>query len=233
MAKLFTSEQIKRIDTYTIENEPITSVDLMERAANALHSWVTKKFTKDIQFLFFIGPGNNGGDGYALARLLFHSGYENIRLFVSGSSKKISTDSEINKTRIVEETSIPIHIILKENQFPFISNDDWVIDALFGSGLSRPLDGLSFSLVQYINKSEKAGIVSIDIPSGLFGEDNTANNPDGIIQADYTLSFQFPKLSFFFAENERYVGNWELLPINLHPEIISTEPSNYEYSNLQ
>jgi ADP-dependent NAD(P)H-hydrate dehydratase / NAD(P)H-hydrate epimerase len=232
MSKLFTSAQIKRLDAYTIENEPVSSVDLMERAATALFGWVTLKFRKDDQFLFFIGPGNNGGDGWALARLLFHAGFENIRLYVLGHATKISPDSEINKKRLEEETDIEIHEIRKENQFPFISANDWVIDSLFGSGLSRPLDGMALSLVKYVNNSPKAGVISIDIPSGLFGEDNSENNSGSIVQADYTLSFQFPKLSFFFAENEKQVGQWEILPIGLHPEGVANEPSDYEYSQL-
>jgi hydroxyethylthiazole kinase-like uncharacterized protein yjeF len=232
MSKLFTSLQIKRLDAYTIENEPVSSVDLMERAATALFTWFKVKFQKDTQFLFFIGPGNNGGDGWALARLLFHAGYVNIRLYVLGHATTISPDSEINKNRLKDETDIAIQEIVKENQFPFISNEEWVIDALFGSGLSRPLDGIALSLVKYVNNSLKAGVISIDIPSGLCGEDNSENNPDGIVQADYTLSFQFPKLSFFFAENEKYVGQWEMLPIGLHPKGIENEPSDYEYSIL-
>lgn len=231
MAKLFTSAQIKHIDAYTIENEPITSTDLMERAAGALFNWFRKKFPKETQFIFFIGPGNNGGDGWALARLLFHAGFNNIRLYLTGTSQKISPDSVINRNKVIEETNIPIHEIKKENQFPYILPDDWIVDSLYGSGLSRQLDGLSLSLVNYLNSSQKAGIVSIDIPSGLFGEDNTNNNPEGIIQANYTLSFQFPKLSFFFAENEKFTGQWIILPIGLHPDIISSEPSPYEYSS--
>lgn len=228
MPKIFTSEQIRKIDAYTIEKEPIASIELMERASRELCSWIRKNFRKDTQFLFLIGPGNNGGDGWALARLLFHHGFENIRFYVLKITEKLSSDSEINKKRLIEETDVKIKEIKTEEEFPFISGDDWIIDALFGSGLSRPLEGLAAELVEYVNDSEAIGVISIDIPSGLFSEDNSDNSPLNIIEADFTLSFQFPKLAFYFSDNEDYVGEWIILPIGLHPDIINQEPSPHK-----
>lgn len=227
MPKIFKAEQIRKIDAYTIENEPIASIELMERASKELCKWIRKNFPKSTQFLFLIGPGNNGGDGWALARLLFHHGYENIRFYVLKITDKLSPDSEINKKRLIEETDVKIKEIKTEEEFPFISGDDWIIDALFGSGLTRPLDGLAGELVEYVNESEAIGVISIDIPSGLFSEDNSDNSPLTIIEADFTLSFQFPKLSFYFSDNEDYVGDWITLPIGLHPTIIDEETSPY------
>ncbi len=226
--KIFTSEQIRKIDAYTIENEPIASVALMERAAKELCSWIRKNFSKDTQFLFLIGPGNNGGDGWALARLLFIHGYENIRFYVLKISEKLSPDSEINKQRLIEETDVKIKEISTEEEFPFISGEDWIIDALFGSGLTRPLEGLAGELVRYVNESEAIGVISVDIPSGLFSEDNSNNLPLNIIEADFTLSFQFSKLAFYFSDNEDYVGDWVILPIGLHSKIINQEASLYK-----
>ncbi len=74
---------------------------------------------------------------------------------------------------------------------------------------------------------ETTKIIAIDIPSGLMGEDNSENNLENIVKADYTLTFQFPKISFLFAENEPYVGEFEVLPIGLHPEGIAKTPSNF------
>ena len=227
--KIFSSAQIKQIDAYTIENEPVASVDLMERAANELFVWISKRFKKKTQFLFLIGPGNNGGDGWALARILFHYGYENIRLYLLDISDKLSPDSEINRTRLMEETDIKIKKVQSEDGFPYISEDDVVIDALFGTGLSRPLEGASAKLVDYLNNSPKRRVISVDIPSGLWGEDNSTNTQGKIVQADITLCFEFPKLSFFFSENEQYVGKWHVLPIGLHKEIIHAEFSPYKY----
>lgn len=226
--KIFTSKQIREIDAYTIAQEPIPSIDLMERAALALSTWIMKRLNRNTSFLFIIGPGNNGGDGWALARILFHSGYKKIRLYLLQVSDKLSPDSEVNRNRLIEETDIKIQSISKEADFPYISKDEWIIDALFGSGLSRSLDGLSQSLVNYLNESEKAATLAIDIPSGLFSEDNSLNKGSRI-QANYTLSFQFPKQAFFIADNEKYVGQWHILPIGLHPEKIDAEPSSFHY----
>jgi ADP-dependent NAD(P)H-hydrate dehydratase / NAD(P)H-hydrate epimerase len=75
--------------------------------------------------------------------------------------------------------------------------------------------------------ANKNTVVAIDIPSGLMGENNTGNIPENIIRADFTLTFQFPKISFFFAENEKFVGNWEVLPIRLHPEGIAQTSTGF------
>jgi NAD(P)H-hydrate epimerase len=229
--KIFTSKQIRAIDEYTIKHEPIASIDLMERAALSLSKWIRKRFNKKTPFLFILGPGNNGGDGWALARILFHAGYVNIRLYLLQVSDKLSPDSELNRQRLIDETGINIQTISSESQFPYISENEWVVDALFGSGLSRVLDGICLELVSYINDSAKKGVLAIDIPSGLFAEGNSKNTKS-IIQANYTLSFQFPKLAFFMAENEKYVGSWQVLPIGLHRDIINSEPSPINYLAL-
>lgn len=230
--KIFTSKQIREIDAYTIENEPVSSAGLMERAAVALSAWIRKDFEKETPFLFVAGPGNNGGDAWALARLLFHRGFENIRFFLLYISDEISPDSQINRQRLKEETDIRINSIKSESDFPFISPDEWVIDGLFGSGLSRPVNGLAGSLINYVNDNEKAGVIAIDIPSGLFSENNLQNS-GAIIKADFTLAFQFPKLAFFLAENEKYVGNWFVLPIGLDQDKIDSEPTSFFYSTLK
>ncbi len=117
-------------------------------------------------------------------------------------------------------------ILTAPDKFPVISSEDIIIDAIFGSGLTRPAEGLPAEIIREINKLDCTKI-SIDIPSGLFGEDNSSNNSENIIRADYTLSFQFPKLSFMFAENFRYIGEWFVLPIGLHDNAIKDLPSPY------
>lgn len=217
--KIFTAEKIREADAYTIRHEPISSIDLMERAAGRLVRWILSNYEKDTPFSIFAGPGNNGGDGWAVARLLWKSGYVNIRFFLVQISEKLSADSEKNRKRLDKETEISVRTITSEKQFPAIQPGEVVIDALFGSGLSRPPEGLAADIIQYLN--EQAGeIIAVDIPSGLFAEDNTDHDSRAIIRADHTLSFQFPKLAFFFAENADFVGNWYVLPIQLHPRYI-------------
>jgi ADP-dependent NAD(P)H-hydrate dehydratase / NAD(P)H-hydrate epimerase len=227
--KFFTCNQIKTIDAYTIANEPIASINLMERAAGELSDWIVKRFQKEDPFKIFVGPGNNGGDGLALARILYKKGYSDVRVYLLWVSDKLSPDAEINRKRLLSESQVIIHTIESELNFPAIDSRDLIVDGLFGSGLSRPLSGLSANLVQYINGVQKRAVISIDIPSGLFGEDNSGNTLSNVIKSDYTLSFEFPKLSFFFAENAETVGHWQVLPIGLYPGFIKNEPTRFNY----
>lgn len=216
--KIFSCEQIREIDSYTISHEPIASIDLMERAAGKLFSWISEKFSRSDHFIIFTGPGNNGGDGLALARMLIRNGYK-ADIYNIKFTDKTSKDWEINKKRL-EESSSGLKHIDEIEQMPLISSDDIVIDAIFGSGLGRTVTGLARDVIVQINNSD-ALKVSIDIPSGLFCGNNAGNDYESIIKADYTLTFQFPKLSFLFPENMKYVGIWKVLPIGLHDSAIT------------
>ena len=227
--KIFTAEQIRRGDKYTIENEPIASIDLMERAARALSKWIIKHFTPNTNFKIFSGPGNNGGDAWALARLLSENNYLHIDFYFLNLSGKISADSEINRDRLIKQGKVSVSEIKSVEDFPEINSTDVLIDGLFGSGLSRPLSGLPADLVVYINKSEKKSLVAIDIPSGLFCEDNSGNTPNTIIKANYTLSFQFPKFSFFLSDYAEFVKEYFILDIGISKKYISDEPSSNHY----
>jgi ADP-dependent NAD(P)H-hydrate dehydratase / NAD(P)H-hydrate epimerase len=223
--KIFRSEQIKEIDEITIKKEPIASIDLMERAAGQLFKWITDRFGRSERIVVFAGPGNNGGDGLALARLLFENRYDAEVHYVKFTDKT-SRDWEINRRRLETETTVPMNYLTGSDQFPVISSGDIIIDAIFGSGLTRPVEGLPGEVIQQINRVD-ATKISIDIPSGLFGEDNSKNTSDSIVKADYTLSLHFPKLSFMFAENSPYVGEWVVLPIGLNNNAIRNTISPY------
>jgi NAD(P)H-hydrate epimerase len=225
--KFFSSDKIRALDAYTIVHEPIASINLMERAAEQLAGWIIKRFPKDTGFKIVAGPGNNGGDGFALARILVRKGYPNITVYLLQISESLSPDSEMNRKRLLKESQVVIHTIKLASDFPMIDENDYLIDGLFGSGLSRPLSGIAANLVQYLNKSVKKGVIAIDIPSGLFSEDNSNNALSNIINADYTLTFQLPKLSFFFPENAACVGDWHILPIGLHRAFIENEHTFY------
>ena len=228
--KIFRSEQIREIDTYTIKYEPVSSIDLMERAATQLFRWITEQVSRSERILIFTGPGNNGGDGLALARMLVVSSY-NVEIHNIKISARYSPDWQINFQRLESETSIRLNIITSTDEFPVVSEGDIIVDSIFGSGLDRPVEGLASEIIKLINKSE-AKIISVDIPSGLFGEDNSNNSYDSVIRADHTLSFQFPKLAFMFAENSQYTGEWIVLPINLDNNIIrNTETPYYMLEN--
>ncbi len=217
--KIFRCDQVKKIDEHTIINEPVASIDLMERAAGRLYEWYVERFERSRGIFIFTGPGNNGGDGLALARMLARNRYESEVLYVHFTDKT-TKDWEINLKRLEKETNVPLHVLKTPGDFPVINPGDIIIDAIFGSGISRPAEGLASEVIKKINKSG-AVVISIDIPSGLFGEDNMTNIPENIINATFTLSFQFPKLSFMFAENEKYTGEWFILPIGLDTNTIN------------
>lgn len=211
---------IREADAYTISHEPIASIDLMERAATALfHSMVSrmKPFQKvDI----FCGSGNNGGDGLVLARRLEKEGFT-VRVFLLMFSEKGSPDFETNLQRLHSQPGIEVQMLKNPTDFPTIQSETLVVDALLGSGLNKPATGFVAELIQHLNASN-AIIVAVDVPSGLFA-DKAVDAKDAVIHADFTYTFEWPKQSFVFPENEYFVGNWEVVPIGLHADMHRNE----------
>ncbi len=225
--KIFTSSQVREIDKYTIENEPIASIDLMERAAQQITDWIIKHYDQHHTFVVFSGPGNNGGDGLAVARMLAGKFYR-VRVIVVWISEKLSPNAKKNYDLLTTINSIEVIDLYENDEMPLPERSDIILDAIFGSGLNRPAEGFAAKMIRFINELPNIRI-AIDIPSGLFGEDNTGNQSESIIKANYTLTLQFPLLSFFFPENEQYTGKWTVLPIGLHPEAIEQQQTPFEY----
>lgn len=224
--KFFTTTQIRQLDQYTIEHEPIAAIDLMERAANALYKSFTATFPAKVPVCILAGQGNNGGDALALARMLLKGGYEvSVYLIHSGL---LSPDCEINRQRLLSGYSKSLIELNEAFVTPEVTTETIIIDGLFGSGLSRPLTGTFAQAVNWINRTG-CKVVSIDIPSGLAGEENKPADNSIIVKAHLTLSLQFPKLAFLLAENEPYVGSFEILNIGIHPEVIEKTPSDLYY----
>jgi NAD(P)H-hydrate epimerase len=224
--KIFTSTQIHELDRYTIENEPIPSLDLMERAAKALTQAITEMYSVATPVVVFAGPGNNGGDALAVARLMADKNYQ-VSVYLFNISGSLSPDCAANKQRLQENKRIRQFIeVIEEFNPPALEANMLVIDGLFGSGLNKPLAGGFASLVKYINSSP-AQVVAIDIPSGLMTEDNTYNVRANIIRADHTLTLQQVKLSFLFPENQQFVGNLRVLDIRLSEEGMRKLDSQY------
>ena len=223
--KILSSAQLKELDKYTIIHEPIASIDLMERAARALTEAIVQRWDKSFDIVVFAGPGNNGGDALAVARMLSKNGYR-VEVFLFNTKGKLSEECQTNLDRLKTCGSIYFTEISTQFDPPNLTEKHLVIDGLFGSGLNKPLNGGFAAVVKYINSS-KAQVVAIDIPSGLMGEDNTYNVRSNIIRADVTLSIQLPKLSFLFPENEDIVGEWEVLDIQLKQSFIDSVSSAY------
>ena len=215
--KIFTTAQIRELDKYTIEHEPIASLDLMERAARALTQAVTREWPATKPIVIFAGPGNNGGDALAMARLLSEQNYE-VSVYLFNISGQLSSDCAANKQRLLDSRRLKNFVeVSMEFDPPLLDGNTLVIDGLFGSGLNKPLAGGFASLVKYIN-SAQAKVISIDVPSGLMTEDNEYNVRANIIRADITLTLQQPKLSFLFSENQQFIGQLRVLDIKLSKE---------------
>lgn len=238
--KLFTTRQISALDKYTIENEPVSDIDLMERASLQITGWLANRYSTESKMVFFAGPGNNGGDAMSIARQMADLDFI-CEVWLINFGNELKGSPAINWQRLEKQGKVKLSKLTEMNDFPEIGSTDVILDGLFGSGLTRPLEGFPAEIVLKINaltsrhptqsrvmtKTTKNTIISIDIPSGLMGEDNTFNNPENIIRADFTLTFQFTKISFFFAENEKYTGYWEVLPIRLHPEGIAQTSTDF------
>lgn len=227
--KILSVDKVREADRYTIENEPISSVDLMERAAGQVAEWLLQRLEPDHHVAIFCGMGNNGGDGLVVARLLYQKGFE-PSVFMVHYSEKMSPDAEANLLRLQQETGVPVNGIHSVDDFPTPEEGTIIVDALFGSGLNRPITGIAANLIHFLNR-QHAIRVAIDIASGLFAD---SSSPAGaIFRPDYTLTFQMPKLAFLMPENDPYVGLLEILDIRLHPQFLLEVDTNNFFVNRE
>ncbi len=221
--KIFSAAQIRALDAYTIQHEPISSIDLMERAASAFYEWFVCQFPNRHQKIYvFCGTGNNGGDGLAVARLLSQNFYE-VEAYLLHFAGALSEDCATNLARLRKGGNCAIHELTQNDELPQIPAGAIVIDAIFGSGLNRPVAGHFAQAIKNLNE-QQAIRVAIDIPSGMFADQPTTGPS---ILADWTFSFEFPKRAFFFPENQHRLGQWTVGSIGLHPSLIETEPTPY------
>lgn len=216
--KIFDVHQLAEADKVTIEKQGITSEMLMERAATLAYNEIHSRLQgAELPIKIFCGIGNNGGDGLVIGRLLLEQNY-NVTIYVVNYSNARSKDFLANYNKIKDISTTWPTLINGKSDFPKLSEEDFIIDAIFGIGLNRPLEDWVAQLVKYINKS-RASIVSIDMPSGLFA-DKTPSKKDAVIKAKYTLTFQAPKLVFFLPQTGEYVGDLQVLDIGLDREYL-------------
>ncbi|MCC6936976.1 MAG: NAD(P)H-hydrate dehydratase [Flavobacteriales bacterium] len=228
MRPVLTSDDLRKADAWTIANEPITSLALMERAATACTGRILEYFASHPDgkppIVVFAGMGNNGGDGLVIARQLKAAGFP-VRAVRVKHRATASADNETN-WRAAQEAGVPCSEIDTAPDGAWVNDGELVVDALFGTGLRGPLTGLAADVVRAINDSH-APVIAIDLPSGLVAEDNADNDPAAIVQARSTLTLQVPKLALLLADNARYVGEWEVVPIGLDEEFIAKIPALY------
>ncbi|WP_128330866.1 NAD(P)H-hydrate dehydratase [Apibacter sp. HY039] len=218
--KVFKTSQIKQCDEYTILHEPIYSIDLMERAVSVCFEWLKARYSEDYTYYIFCGKGNNGGDGLALARMLLNENYK-VQTFVINSSSDFSEDASVNFEKYPDSVDF-----IEGDDFTILEDKAIIIDALFGIGLNKPLEGMSEVIVKQLN-SIQAKKIAIDIPSGLFA-DEFPKEQQTIFKADHTLTFGFYKRTFLHVEGSEFAGKVHVLDIGLSNEFIEKEnTSNY------
>jgi NAD(P)H-hydrate epimerase len=224
--KILNVDQIRALDQFTIQHEPIAPINLMERAALTFVDWFIDRFPNTTTTKIFCGLGNNGGDGLAIARLLLEREYP-IEVHVVRYAPRESDDFMHNHRRLKLVTE-QINYIEHPRDVPAIRHNEVVIDAILGSGLSRPAEGIVKSAIEAINRAP-ATVVSVDVASGLYVD--KPNEPtDVIIEPDYTVAFQLPKLAFVLPKNGRYVGDWHVVDIGLSKRYIDNAPTPYYYT---
>jgi len=224
--KIFSKEQIYQGDKLTAERQQISSTDLMERAGTQIFNWIDKRMQgAQVPIHVFCGIGNNGGDGLVLARHLVTHGY-NVISYVVNCSDKRSKDFLINYDRIKNVTKDWPLLLSCTEEFPEIGTDDIIVDAVFGIGLNRPVDSWVKALFQHF-KGSKAFTLSVDMPSGLYSN-NVPEDENGVVWADYTLSFASSKLVFFLEDTAKYTQQWEVLDIGIDRKFKDETPTEVE-----
>ena len=210
--KIFSAAQWKAWDEYTIREEPILSEQLMERAAQRCFAWLMASYPEQKDYTILCGKGNNGGDGLAIARLLAHQGKE-IVVYVLEFGHLGTPDFQLNLSRLHQYPQVTVRFIQQPDQIPTLNSSALVIDALYGSGLNRGLEGLSALLVETLNESGCI-CIAIDLPSGLFADHSSLSYP--VVKATHTLCLQGYKLAMMMPENDIFLGQVHLLNIGLH-----------------
>jgi hydroxyethylthiazole kinase-like uncharacterized protein yjeF len=226
MLPLLTSAQIRQADAYTIANEPITAIDLMERASKAFVGWFINHFPDKKQAIsFYCGMGNNGGDGLAIARILSHHQYKKLHVKIARFNDKASDDFNINLERL-KQTGISV---IEINQGEDLPDEDStvIIDALLGAGLNKPLSGDYERLVKYINELNRT-VVAVDVPTGFFSEGEVLPAATAV-KANLVITFQQPRVNFLLPESSPYINCWEAVSIGINEKYLQSLNSTYQF----
>ena len=220
--KIFSADQIRNCDNFTIKTEPISPINLIERASETCVDWLVAHFQLKDNYYLFCGNGNNGGDGLAIARMLYLKGF-NVKIFLDLETPSQIEEVQINLKKVRDISGIDILDFSELENFNFEENGV-VIDAIFGTGLHRKVDGKYAKILQFLNIVQLPK-VSIDIPSGLFS-DHIFDENVVVFKTDYTLSFQFWKKCFLHPETGNFCGKIHILDIRLSNDFIENETSS-------
>jgi NAD(P)H-hydrate epimerase len=226
--KILTGKQIHEVDRATIERECITSLELMERAAEEIARWIAENVGEEHRLIFCCGKGGNGGDGLAVARMLAGVGRECVVCFGAECneipSKKYVPIDDNGRNLLRLPREIDVYDIVAEQ--PEIESDAVVIDALLGTGITGKIREPLRSIIEWMNRLPNR-IISIDIPSGMSAEPGGSNG--SVVRAETTLTLEFPKLAMLLPETGECAGNIVVLPIGLDENFIAKTSTPYYY----
>jgi len=218
LKKILNVSQIQEVDNYSIKNKSISSLELMESSAHSFVKALEKQNIGSKRIMIVCGVGNNGGDGFAVCRLLKNRGI-NANAVLVKFRETLSKDCMVNINRLQDVTVLDSLSVL-----PNFSNFDIIIDAIFGSGLNSSVNGLPAGVIESINNARKE-VYSIDVPSGLSCD--TISKSEHIIKSTHVISFQNAKFSFFFPENSSYIKSWEIVDVGLNESFIPRQEIAY------
>jgi len=222
--KIFSAAQIRACDAYTMHATPISSIDLMERAATKCADWITAQCGREGLYVVLCGTGNNGGDGLAITRMLHYRGCA-AKAFVLQFNPELSADCASNLQRLQRAGDELAEMLQPDMFITDIPGNIIIIDAILGTGLNRAVQGWVANFIEHINQLPNRKI-AIDMPSGM-PADNIPGEGAAIIAADDTLSFQFYKRAFLHEETGKYAGNVHLLDIGLDQTFINSTHTQY------
>ncbi len=226
--KIFSTESIRNIDRITIEEEGVSSQELIHRVAEGVVNEILANWGPSKPTVIFAGSGNNGADALIVAKLLIEAGFNPQILLFNVKGNSLSRDCRLAKQQLLTLGNVNLTEIIDRAEIPTLNPDHLVIDGLFGTGLRDPLEGGFKSLARHISESG-ATVISIDIPSGMFGDWNARVLNRNVVHADITMAVQFPRLAFFLSDNAQLVGRWKTIDIGLSQRAINEIPTKYYY----
>ncbi|MDE7148643.1 MAG: NAD(P)H-hydrate epimerase, partial [Duncaniella sp.] len=206
--KIFTTENIRHIDRVTIDDEGVSSMELIHRVAEGVVNEILGRWRPSKPTMVFAGAGNNGADALIVAKLLIEAGFNPHVVLINVKGDSLSRDCRMAREELMRMGNVSMTEIVHTAHIPPLTPDHLVIDGLFGTGLRNPLEGGYMAMARYINESG-ATVVSIDVPSGMFGDWNTRVLARNVVHADLTIAVQFPRLAFFLSDNAELVGRWK------------------------
>ena len=215
MTKLLSCSEIRELDSKTIENKNITSLDLMTDAVLAVEEWILNNYKKNQKFSIICGNGNNGADGILLSCKLMTKNYKVQVYYIN----EVGSSEFNHQFRYAKSVGLNLEKI----DFDILRLIDFsgvIIDCIFGVGLNREITGKYLKLINIVNSLKKK-IISIDTPSGISADTYFSSNH---IVPDMVLTFHAPKLTFFFSEYLDKIKNVEILDIGL---------DNSEYKRME